>query len=256
MNPNRFNVSPPPAPKRGFLKTIYRAFEGLAHLADRTEQRPPQSHLQSPFKDTVQFGVSCEATFMPSSFGDENYSVSFIPKGSGQTTSVTVAPDELTAFVKDKIADGATVHSITPGHDANLPAVSGRTRIYQSFKPFGLHVSEIVESTYGKSGMPDVTLYEVVPQTVSDLVLFTAFAGNHNCFPTAPDQGSGVNCSMFSANKLAWPTINGGIDLSLTFAIEKSILGRARTGLPAGYDPTPKRITVRIRANLTGDQLR
>ena len=107
---------------------------------------------------------------------------------------------------------------------------------------------------------------DLAAQTVSvsvpdggDLILVSAFAGSYNCFPTAPNQSTGLSGRALASNSLgngiSWPTINGGIDLSIGFSVKSTAVYRAP--VPQGYTQADiTSIQVLARLNLMGPSLR
>lgn len=133
-----------------------------------------------------------------------------------------------------------------------LPVLTGRLRIYQSVAPQKLFLTEIVEATYSNGEDGELKGYEEVPHA-ADVVLTSAFIGERTVMPTAPHHGFGVSGQFLNQSPLNWPVIEAGTNLCLCFAIEPSVLSRAKPGnLPAFYDPVPRTVTVKIRANLEG----
>lgn len=143
----------------------------------------------------------------------------------------------------------------TSWDSSSLPVVSGLTRVYKSFKPTKAIVTELVTATFTQQGQPNVVLSASVPDG-SDLVLVSAFSGADNCFPNAPSESNGIAGVAFANNSLgngiSWPTINGGIDMSVQFAIEPTAL--SRIAAPAGYALAS--LFVSVRFNLLGPSLR
>lgn len=133
-----------------------------------------------------------------------------------------------------------------------LPILTGTVRIYQPAVPQKLFITEIVEATYSNGEDGELKGYEEVPQA-ADIVLTSAFIGVRNVMPTAPHQGFGVSGRFLNQSSMNWPVIKAGTDLCLCFAIEPSVLSRAKPrNLPTFYDPVPRTVTVKIRANLEG----
>ena len=191
----------------------------LARLGQQRAQaalaryQPAQHTLQSPYKDSTQFGIVAQGTFLASAWD------------SGNTS---------------------------------LPTVSGRTRVYQSFKPQKAIADEQLLITFRNASLGDTTIAADVADA-GDLLLITVFAGNKNCFPTAPDQSTGISGRSLSAqslgNGVSWPTINGGIDMSVTWGVRKTAAYRAAP--PAGYTSADiYSVEVITTLNLFGEQLR
>lgn len=141
-----------------------------------------------------------------------------------------------------------------------LPTFSGLTRVYKSFKPTKAILTELVTATFTKAANPDI-VRAVSVQNAADLVLTQAFSGADNCFPNAPTEGSGISGPTFANNSLgngiSWPTINGGIDMTVAFAIEQSVLTQiypGSFGVPADY--VLAKVALKIRLNLMGPSLR
>ena len=143
--------------------------------------------------------------------------------------------------------------------NAPLPQITGLTRVYKSFKPTKAILTELILATYTPVSLPAVTIAIDVPDA-SDLVLVQAFSGADNCFPNAPNESNGISGQTFANNSLgngiSWPTINGGIDMSIGFAIEQSALYRG-VNLPSGYAQSDlTSLIVKLRFNLLGPSLR
>lgn len=143
----------------------------------------------------------------------------------------------------------------TSWDSSSLPVVSGLTRVYKSFKPTKAIVTELVTATFVDAQQNKKVLSASVPDG-SDLVLVSAFSGADNCFPNAPSESNGIAGVAFANNSLgngiSWPTINGGIDMSVQFAVEPTVLSRIAE--PAGF--TLSAIFVSVRFNLLGPSLR
>jgi len=119
---------------------------------------------------------------------------------------------------------------------SSLPQISGLTRVYKSFKPTKAILTEMVTTTFSNSTLGATTVVNYVPDA-SDLVLVQAFSGADNCFPNAPTEANGIAGPTFANNSLgngiSWPTINGGIDMTVGFAVEQSAAFIATP--PSGY---------------------
>ncbi len=139
-----------------------------------------------------------------------------------------------------------------------LPQVSGLTRVYKSFKPTKAILTELVTVTFSNASLGTVTRVANVADA-ADLVLVQAFSGADNCFPNAPTEANGISGPTFANNSLgngiSWPTINGGIDMTVAFAIEQSVVYQIT---PPGSFTTDDitAITVKLRFNLLGPSLR
>jgi hypothetical protein len=141
---------------------------------------------------------------------------------------------------------------------AALPTMSGLTRVYKSFKPTKAILTELVTTTFSTSALGASTVATNVPDA-SDLVLILAFSGADNCFPNAPTEASGIGGATFAyaslGNGISWPTINGGIDMTVSFSVEQSALYRVTP--PAGYTTASiTSVSVKLRFNLLGPSLR
>lgn len=151
-----------------------------------------------------------------------------------------------------------TFTSTTWSGSTSLPQITATTRVYESFKPNKGILNELVIATYTNDSDVAVTRSTNVSDA-SDVVLVSAFAGAKNCFPNAPNQDNGIPGSAFSPNSLgngiSWPTLNGGIDMVVAFAVEDTILYRVTP--PSGYTQDDlTSIEVRIRFALLGPSLR
>lgn len=139
-----------------------------------------------------------------------------------------------------------------------LPQISGTTRVYESFKPTKAIVTENLIVTFQNDSLGTVTRAAAVSDS-SDIVLVSAFAGAKNCFPNAPNQDNGIPGQAFANNSLgngiSWPTINGGIDMNVAFAIEQSVLYQVQP--PAGFSIDDiVQVQVSVRFALLGPSLR
>ena len=126
----------------------------------------------------------------------------------------------------------------SPGVHASLPTVTGRTRLYESFKPIRVVADEQLIVTFHNAKLSDdhISVAVDVPNA-GDLKLIGVFAGAKNCFPSAPDQTTGVSGESLAARSLSnyvdWPVIRGGCDLVISFAIRRTAVFRATP--PTGY---------------------
>jgi len=165
-----------------------------------------------------------------------------------------MSADELNTLINE----GWKLTSAMQSQSRKITA-KGLTRVYKSFKPIKAILTEIVYATYGGPGLPNIVISETVDDA-ADALLYMAFSGADNCFPNAPNEENGIPGPVFGpqaiGNGISWPTINGGIDITLGFIIESSVLARAKGPLPAGYNPVPKFMTVILRMSLLGPSLR
>lgn len=144
---------------------------------------------------------------------------------------------------------------------SSLPTFSGLTRVYKSFKPTKAILTELATFTFVSSNVADPTIRIARSiQDSADLVLVQAFSGADNCFPNAPTEGNGISGPTFSnvslGNGISWPTINGGIDMTVAFAIEESILSQVPTPPPALGVYHLDKVSLKARFNLMGPSLR
>jgi hypothetical protein len=142
---------------------------------------------------------------------------------------------------------------------SSLPTVSGFTRVYKSFKPTKAILTELVTVLFSNPSVGPNRTVAMNVSDASDLVLISAFSGADNCFPNAPTEANGISGPTFANNSLgngiSWPTINGGIDMTVAFAIEQSLLYAVQP--PAGFATEDiVSITCKIRFNLLGPSLR
>lgn len=222
------------------------------------EWLPPPPPVQSPYKDSTQIGISAYLQFRPSDVSAAGFEGRFekIDAPAKMLSLSAGTNDDLKALLDA----GWRLTTICPTHPWR-PVFGGYTRVYKSFKPTKAVLSEQVCATYGGNGLPAKEIIESVPDA-ADVVLLSAFSGADNCFPYAPslDYHTGIAGPTFAptslGNGISWPTLNGGIDMSVSFGLERSVLCRARGVLPPGYDETPRHITVTIRLNLLGPSLR
>jgi hypothetical protein len=148
--------------------------------------------------------------------------------------------------------------TLTSWSGSVLPQISGLTRVYKSFKPTKAILTELVTVTFTNTTLGATTRVASVSDS-ADLVLVQAFSGADNCFPNAPTEANGIAGPTFANNSLgngiSWPTINGGIDMTVGFAVEQSVVFQVAP--PTGYvtdDITS--IMVKLRFNLLGPSLR
>jgi len=140
-----------------------------------------------------------------------------------------------------------------------LPQISGLTRVYKSFKPAKVILTEMITVLFSNPSVgPNATRVASV-QDSADLVLVSAFAGADNCFPNAPNEANGIAGPALSnvayGNGISWPTINGGIDMTVAFAIEQSALYQVVP--PAGFTSDDiVSVTLKCRLALMGPSLR
>ncbi len=141
---------------------------------------------------------------------------------------------------------------------ASLPTVSGLTRVYKAFKPEKAILTELVIATFTSDSLGTRTKSRSVDQA-ADLVMTSAFSGADNCFPNAPTENNGIAGPTFANNSLgngiSWPTINGGIDMTVAFAIEETV--KYAVDPPSGYtDEDLVSLKVIVRFALLGPSLR
>lgn len=179
---------------------------------------PVSKQMRSPYKDSTQIGIRITT-------GDINATV----------------------------ANNAWLSS-------SLPQFSGTTRVYKSFKPTKAILTELVIAKFTSQAAGPQTR-SIAVDAASDLVLVSAFSGADNCFPTAPNESTGISGPAFANNSLgngiSWPTINGGIDMVVTFAVEQTVqyvINAGQLGLPP--DALLQTVNLTIRFNLLGPSLR
>jgi len=148
--------------------------------------------------------------------------------------------------------------TLTTWSGSTLPQISGLTRVYKSFKPTKAILTELVTVTFSNDTLGATTRVASVADS-ADLVLVQAFSGADNCFPNAPTEANGISGPTFANNSLgngiSWPTINGGIDMTVAFAVEPSVMFQVAP--PSGYTSNDiTSIVVKLRFNLLGPSLR
>lgn len=183
--------------------------------------------------------------------------------GAAQARAARHAPMQkvLASPYKDGTQFGVEANgTFTPSswQGSTYPVVNGLTRVYQSFKPEKAIVDEDLLVTFDNTTLGSQTVSVSVADG-GDLILVSAFAGSYNCFPTAPNQTTGLSGRALASNSLgngiSWPTINGGIDLSIGFAVKSTAVYRAP--VPSGYTQADiTSIQVLARLNLMGPSLR
>ena len=147
--------------------------------------------------------------------------------------------------------------ALTSWSGSVLPQISGLTRVYKSFKPTKAILTELVTVQFQNTSGTATRVANV--SDAADLVLVQAFSGADNCFPNAPTEANGISGPTFANNSLgngiSWPTINGGIDMTVAFAVEQSVVFQVPP--PAGYTSDDiTSVAVKIRFNLLGPSLR
>ena len=139
--------------------------------------------------------------------------------------------------------------------ESRLPSIGGSSRIYTSFRPTRLVLTEHVtaELVHRRCGRRSVS-FDVANS--SDLVLTRAFAGCLSCFPNAPSQDSGISGNAFSSTSLqqmCWPVFTSGTEASFTLAVEPSVFERVRAHVPSDWsDAVVERVHVRARLSMFG----
>lgn len=139
-----------------------------------------------------------------------------------------------------------------------LPTISGASRVYKSFKPAKAILTETLLVVFQNSSLGSRTKAASVTDA-ADLLLTAAFSGADNCFPNAPNESNGIHgpalANVAYGNGISWPTINGGIDMSVTFAIDQTALFFIDP--PAGYSQDDiVSVTCTARLALMGPSLR
>lgn len=139
-----------------------------------------------------------------------------------------------------------------------LPQITGTSRVYSSFKPEKVVITEVLLVTFTNTTLGPTTTVAAV-RDAADLVLISAFSGAINCFPNAPNESNGIPAQTFSNNALgvgiSWPTVNPGIDVTVGFAVEQSAIFQATP--PAGYTSNDiSQIVVKMRMSLLGPAMR
>lgn len=214
--------------------------------------------LRSPYKDSTQIGILADVTFRPQDFEINTFEIEFGKEGKQNQIQKTSAGTHLSAQILEYIADGWNFLGLRK-YDARQITMSGTTRAYQSFKPTKVVLTQTVKTVYGGQNLPDITISRE-SESASDVVLIQAFVGSYNCFPNAPSFSSGISGQVFSSDNgtsISWPTINAGLDVNLGFVVKPTVLYQSnKDELPIGYLPTPKQITLEVRANLLGPSLR
>ena len=135
-----------------------------------------------------------------------------------------------------------------------VPQITGVSRIYQSFKPMKIIMSEMLVVTF-TSGSRVETVAMVVDDA-SDLILTQLSAGSVTCFPGG---SSGIQARTLSQNTLgggiSFPTFPAMVDVSATIAIEQTALYRASP--PKGFTTSDiTSIEARVDLALCGPALR
>jgi hypothetical protein len=148
--------------------------------------------------------------------------------------------------------------TLTTWSGSVLPQISGLTRVYKSFKPTKAILTEMLTVTFQNDTSGTATRVSNVSDA-ADLVLVQAFSGADNCFPNAPTEANGISGPTFANNSLgngiSWPTINGGIDMTVAFAVEQSVLYQVDP--PSGFTTDDiVSVVVKLRFNLLGPSLR
>lgn len=231
----------------------------------KSYQHSTEPHVV-PNGDSTQIGIRAEVSFAPEEIKPGCYAIEFAKEGSANQVFEANPSDKMSQLVLAQVADGWNLVNVYKLNSRTI-LFTGKERVYQSFKPDRMILTEDVTATFGGPNLPDLTFTRNV-EDASDLVLVQAFAGSYNCFPCAPNPDTGVSGQAFShrslGNGISWPMIQAGVDVNFGLAVKPTILRHVRPtcrrcgedDLPAGYDRTPKMITVTAVVNLKGLLLR
>lgn len=137
------------------------------------------------------------------------------------------------------------------------PTVNGNTRAFVSIKPQKLILDEDLIFTWTNSSGSATTVASV--DNAGDLLLTSAYVGNKNVFATAPTQGTGFSGRALSnvalGNGVSWPTVNPGIDVTVTIAVKST--AQYRSAPPSGFTQDDLvSVEVSAQLNVFGEQLR
>lgn len=141
--------------------------------------------------------------------------------------------------------------------NTQYPTVNGNTRAFVSIKPQKLIIDEDLIFTWSNSSGTTTTVASI--DNAGDLLLISAYVGNKNVFATAPTQGTGFSGRALSnvalGNGVSWPTVNPGIDVTVTVAVKPT--AQYRSAAPAGYSQADL-VSVELvcQLNIFGEQLR
>lgn len=139
-----------------------------------------------------------------------------------------------------------------------LPRISGTTRVQRSFTPTKAILVETLTVTFSTSALGATTRVAVLKEG-DDLLLIEAYSAGDNCFPYAPNEDNAISGPTFANNSLgngiAWPTLEGGLDLQVGVAIQDSAIYQVTP--PTGYtSDNISKIVVNARLNLMGPSVR
>lgn len=234
----------------------FRFLMSKARKARRAATKWFQSKLNN---NSVQLGISAKGTFTPTAFSEYIHGVFArnSARDEGDTRTVCLeSGSALTAQIKSHFEQGWNLISVMPMTE-NYPVVRGRVRLYVSMKPRKMILDEHLTVTFSNAKMGDSTLYMNVPDA-SDLKLFNMFVGAKNCFPTAPDQLTGISGCALSRNVVGngvnLPSVKAGEDVVFGCAVQSSAL--CRISPPEGYT-IKDLVSVQVHAvlNLFGEEL-
>lgn len=205
----------------------------------RKARRAATNWFQSrPNNESVQFGISAKGTFAPTAFSEYIHGVFTRNSARDEEDIRTVFLESgtaLTAQIKSHFEQGWNLVSVMPMTE-NHPVVRGRVRLYVSMKPRKMILDEHLTVTFSNEKMGNLTLDANVPDA-GDLKLFNMFVGAKNCFPTAPDQLTGISGCALSRNVVGnWvnlPPVKAGEDVTFACAVQNSAL--CRISPPEGY---------------------
>lgn len=231
---------------------IQKTLLALASARGAEIGQGPLKEVRSPYRDSTQIGLSAKVTFLPDAF-DNGFDGRFCKAGE-KDKIVRLLSIEADEEVKNLLNNGWRFLAVDRVERPRVIA-QGTVRVYKSFKPNKVVLTESVNATFRANGKPNLTR-SFSADHAEDIVMIAAFSGADNCFPNAPNQDNGIAGPTFSPQALgvgvSWPTINGGIDCMAQFAIEPSVLSRIVT--PEGYELASVEVVVRMM--LLGPALR
>lgn len=241
---------------------VPEAFNGAPFAQKTAHDEIPvlRTAVRMPRPDWTQIAVKASKTFVPGlAFQDAGGPTAIVTKGGRDEEINASDATDLGEQLKERFRSGWKLTSVNQkaADSSVLPMATGSRRVFQSMKAMKLIASQMMVATYGGKGLPD-RRFVVQARRPMDVVLIQAYSGSVNCFPNAPTEDGGIPGVAFSfdaAGTIDWPTINSGVDMSMAWLIEPSVLSHTPP-LPEGYDPIPKIMTVQVRAALFGPSLR
>ena len=217
----------------------------------------PPPTAQPTRYDDICFGIAAEGTFARDAWDDGALHGTLAMEGEENRVVHLAAGPALGDRLKKELDAGWALVAVAPPFQGRSPTVSGKERVYQTFKPQKLVLDETLVATFASAR--DSAEVAATPDEASDLVLVSLYVGNVNCFPYAPDFRNGLSGRALGVRSVvcavSLPTVYGGLDVQYSAAVTKTALYRLVP--PEGFT-TGDLVSLRVEArlNLFGPGLR